>query len=506
MKSMLLLLSLVVVLIPQQESLANANERPNIVLAISDDQSFPHASAYGCKGVSTPSFDEIAAAGVLFHNAYAGSPGCSPSRASLLTGRYPWQLEQAGTHASSFPFKYAVYPELLKQAGYWVGYTGKPWGPGNFKASGRTENPAGPGFNSKTEKSPFSGISNKDYAGNFQEFLSKRPDDRPFCFWYGAHEPHRGFEDGSGLKSGKSLDDAEVPAFLPDHPVVQSDMLDYYREIEHFDLHLGRIIQILKDAGEFENTLIVVTSDNGMAFPRAKANCFEYGIHVPMAISWPSALEGNQQSEALVSFVDLAPTFLQAAGLNVHPQMAGISLIGHMQGDALERDAVYSSRERHSSSRYMNWTYPQRAMRSGDYLLIHNFKPDRWPAGDPVKLNADGSIGSPHGGYHDIDACPSLTFLIESRHDRKWRPYLNWSVEKRSEWQLFNVKDDPECMRELIKSPRVKRIRERMITDMNEFLKKTGDPRMHENGDVWESYIRYSRIRKFPTPPAQIPE
>ena len=269
---------------------------------------------------------------------------------------------------------------------------------------------------------------------------------------------------------------------------------------------MGRIIQILKDAGEFENTLIVVTSDNGMAFPRAKANCFEYGIHVPMAISWPSALKGNQQSEALVSFVDLAPTFLQAAGLDVKPQMTGISLIGHMQGDALERDAVYSSRERHSSSRYMNWTYPQRAMRSGDYLLIHNFKPDRWPAGDPVKLNADGSIGSPHGGYHDIDACPSLTFLIESRHDRKWGTYLNWSVEKRSEWQLFNVKDDPECMRELIKGPRVKRIRERMITVMNEFLKRTGDPRMHENGDVWESYIRYSRIRKFPTPPAQIPE
>ena len=505
MKTTLALILCLVVFSPQ-DIIAGSKDRPNILLAISDDQSYPHTSAYGCKGVSTPAFDEIAAAGMLFHNAYAGSPGCSPSRASLLTGRYPWQLEHAGTHSSSFPSKYDVYPELLKQAGYWVGYTGKPWGPGNFKASGRTENPAGPAFNSKTEQAPFSGISNRDYAGNFQDFLDKRPADRPFCFWFGAHEPHRSFEDGAGLKSNKSLEDAEVPAFLPDHPVIQSDMLDYYREIEHFDLHLGRIIEILKKAGEFDNTLIVVTGDNGMAFPRAKANCYDFGIHVPLAISWPAVVMGGQESDALVSFVDLAPTFLKAAGLESHDQMTGLSLVDHLRGGEIKRTAVYSSRERHSSSRYMNLTYPQRAMRSGDFLLIRNFKPDRWPAGDPVKLGSDGSPGPPHGGYHDIDACPSLTFLITNRDNRKWGPYLRWSVAKRDEWQLFNVADDPECMRELIKSPRLRETRERMMAEMNQFLTDTGDPRMNGNGDVWESYIRYSRIRKFPPPPTEIPE
>jgi N-sulfoglucosamine sulfohydrolase len=122
------------------------DQRPNILIAISDDHSFPHASAYGSKFVETPAFDRIANEGVLFMNGWAPSPGCSPSRAALLTGRYPWQIEEAGTHASSFPDQYVVFPDLLEDAGYWVGFTGKGWGPGDWEVSGRDRNPAGPAF------------------------------------------------------------------------------------------------------------------------------------------------------------------------------------------------------------------------------------------------------------------------------------------------------------------------------------------------------------------------
>ena len=176
-----------------------ANEtaaRPNILLAIADDQSFPHASAYGHPGLHTPGFDSVAADGVLFTNCYAASPGCAPSRAGLLTGRHPWMLEEAGTHASRFPAKWPTYPDLLAAAGYHVGYTGKGWGPGNYKAGGRTSNPAGPGYSKRTLTPPNRGISRNDYAANFRDFLEARDDDEPFCFWFGATEPHRVYDAG----------------------------------------------------------------------------------------------------------------------------------------------------------------------------------------------------------------------------------------------------------------------------------------------------------------------
>lgn len=205
----------------------SAERRPNILLAIADDWSWPHAGAYGCKFVKTPAFDRVAREGVLFNRAFCASPGCSPSRAALLTGRQTWQIEQAGTHASSFPSKYLVYPDILEKAGYYVGFTGKGWAPGNWKAGGRTRNPAGPEYNDLKLKPPYSGINKIDYAGNFKAFLSQKPKDKPFCFWYGGHEPHRAYEEGSGLKEGKKPEEVVVPPFLPDAPVIRSDELDY---------------------------------------------------------------------------------------------------------------------------------------------------------------------------------------------------------------------------------------------------------------------------------------
>ncbi|WP_148275209.1 sulfatase-like hydrolase/transferase, partial [Rhodopirellula baltica] len=113
-------------------------DRPNVLVAISDDQSFPHTSAYGYQAIQTPAFDRVAKTGVLFNNAFTPSPGCSPMRAAFLTGRNIWQIEHAGTHASSFASEYEVYQDRLENAGYFIGYTGKGWGPGNWKISDRS--------------------------------------------------------------------------------------------------------------------------------------------------------------------------------------------------------------------------------------------------------------------------------------------------------------------------------------------------------------------------------
>ena len=222
--------------------------RPNILIAIADDMSWAHTSIAGCKGVRTPNIDRVAKSGVLFRNGYCGAPGCSPSRAALLTGRHVWMNEEASTHHGLYPAKFVSFPDLLGRAGYHVGFTGKPWSPGDL-GPGRKGNPVGPAFNKHKLTPPLSGIKDNDYTANFAEFLKKRQPGAPFCFWYGAVEPHRGYERGSGLKAGKKLEDVVVPGFLPDTPAVRSDFLDYFVEIEWFDRHLGQMLDLLEKAG-----------------------------------------------------------------------------------------------------------------------------------------------------------------------------------------------------------------------------------------------------------------
>ena len=178
-----------------------AGKRPNILIAIADDWSHGHAGAYGCQWIKTPAFDRVAREGVLFANAFTNNPKCSPCRASLLTGRNSWQLDEACNHFGVFPASWPVYPDLLEQAGYLVGFTGKGWGPGDFRAGGFKRNPAGPEYNRHATQPPVRGVSDVDYARNFADFLADRKPDQPFCFWFGGTEPHRDYEDGAGRRS-----------------------------------------------------------------------------------------------------------------------------------------------------------------------------------------------------------------------------------------------------------------------------------------------------------------
>jgi len=376
---------------------------------------------------------------------------------------------------------------------------------------GRPRNPAGPEFSKRTTKPPHSGINRNDYAANFADFLAAKPKNRPFYFWYGATEPHRAYEKGAGLKTGKKLEDASPPPFLPDAPEVRSDLLDYCVEIEWFDTHLSRMLKLLEDAGELDNTLVIVTADNGMSFPRAKANLYDYGFHVPLAVRWGARARGGRSVDDLVGFVDLTATILDAAGIK-HPGKeyppVGRSIMNILtstrQGmvDA-SRTVVYAARERHSSSRYNNWTYPQRALRTPEFLYIRNFRPDRWPAGDPVVLREDGSPAGPHSGYKDIDGCPTLDFLISKAGDPALGWFLQAAVAKRPAEELFDIKSDPGCLNNLAADPKFAGTKQKLAKRLEEYLRQTGDPRVLDGGEIWETYKRYSRIRQFPPPDGQ---
>jgi N-sulfoglucosamine sulfohydrolase len=482
--------------------------KPNILIAISDDQSYPYASAYGSKMVSTPAFDRVAREGILFNNAFVASPGCAPSRAALLTGLNAWQIEAAGTHASFFPTQYKVYPDYLEEAGYYIGYTQKGWAPGDWEASGRERNPAGNAYSILQLEPPYPGMSRVDYAGNFKHFIENRPEGKPFYFWYGSLEPHRVYEKGMGLASGKKLEQAEVPGYLPDTEEIRSDLLDYALEIEWFDSHLAKMIALLEEMGELENTIIVVTSDNGMPFPRAKANLYEDGIHVPMAISWGNKIKGGRVVDDLINLIDLTPTFLEAAGIGgeIIDVLEGKSLMNILKSSKQglvdnTRNAVYSSRERHSSSRWNNLGYPQRSVRTRDFLYIRNFTPDRWPAGDPQLLLPDQTLGSMHHAYLDIDASPSQDFLVKHHDHAEYGKYLQLATAKRPSEELFYIATDPFCLHNLADDPeyQAELLQHREL--LGGYLMKTSDPRVTGNGDIFESYPRLRGvIRDFPSP------
>lgn len=488
-------------IVPPPISADSGPQRPNILIAISDDQSWPHTSAQGSPFVETPSLDRLATEGYRFVNAYAGSPGCSPSRAVLLTGQHHWMIGPAGTHGSSFPVHYTTFVDLLEAEGYKVGYTGKGWGPGDWRGGGRTKNPAGYDYNEvKLEKPPKAGISDTDYAANFRQFMNERENGRPFYFWYGAHEPHLKYaEEGH---PDEDLAKVVVPGFLPDTTASRRMLMDYAFEINHFDQHLGRIITTLEEYGELENTLIIVTADNGMPMPRAKANGYDYGIHVPLVIRWGRPEAGDRVEETPVGFADLSATIVDAAGLDLPQDFVGQSLAGVLRGETvLHSDrAVFSGRERHSSSRYRNLGYPQRMMRRGDYLVVWSARPDLDPAGQPRNI-VDGELSPPHSAYYDIDDSEIKRELLARRDDPGIAPFFHLAVDKRPEWQFFNVRNDPECMHDLAGDPEHASLFAEYQKQLMATLKSTGDPRALGDGQQWEDFPRLrGPMRYFPEP------
>ncbi|HEX5790423.1 MAG TPA: sulfatase/phosphatase domain-containing protein, partial [Luteolibacter sp.] len=290
-------------------------------------------------------------------------------------------------------------------------------------------------------------------------------------------------------------------------PEVRQEILDYCLEIEWFDTHLGRMLAMLEAAGELDNTLVIVTADNGMPFPRSKANCYEYGIHMPLAVRWGGAAPGGRVIDDLVGFVDLTATIVEAAGAKPPTDfpMSGRSLMELLKSSKQgvvdpSRDAAWAARERHTSARYNNWSYPQRALRTAQYLYIRNFESDRWPMGDPREIKADGSLGPEDGAYYDMDMGETRTFMLSRRNDPSVARFFQLAVAKRPADELFDIIKDPGCLNNLATNPAFDQTRQDLARRMTQFLEKTGDPRALGKGEIWESYPRYSNIRGFPPP------
>ena len=449
--------------------------RPNILFIIFDDWGWQHAGAYGCDWVKTPNFDRVAREGVLFQNAFTSNPKCSPCRATILTGRNSWQLEEAVCHGGIFPPKFAVYPDLLEKGGYTVGLTGKGWGPGKFELEGRTRNPAGPSFDAHKMAVPAKGIQPSDYAANFADFMATVKADAPFCFWCGFKEPHRAYEEGSGVRLGKKLGDVEVPGYLPDNEVVRGDLADYAIEVEWADAQIGRVLEVLQKSGHLDDTLIVITSDHGMPFPRVKGQIYEDGYHLPLAMRWGKGIKPGRVVEDFINVRDLAPTYLELAGLEKHPQITGTSLAGILrseQSGMIENRAVMlAGKERHDMGRPNDWGYPVRAIRTPEYFYSHNYHPERWPACNPET------------GYGNCDDGPTKSWIVANK-DRFYDLAFNYRPEE----ELYDMKADPQCLNNLSANPAFAAKKQELSARLIAMLKAEQDPRETGNAAIFDTY------------------
>ena len=464
-------------------------KKPNILFCIADDATWKHMSAYGCEWVNTPAFDKIASQGLLFNNAYTPNAKCGPSRSIVLTGRNSWQLEEAGNHLAFYPQKFKTYPEALAENGYAVGYTGKGWAPGTaLNADGSKRELLVKAYNKIKKETPTKGINTVDYVANFKSFLEQRKDNAPFCFWYGGHEPHRFYEYGTGVSVGKkklSQIDAVFP-YWPQSETVKNDLLDYAFELEYFDQQLGGILKALEENGELENTIIVVTADNGMPFPRVKGQSYEHSNHMPFAMMWKNGIKNpGRIIEDYVSFIDIAATFIDVAGYNAQElgmkPIQGKSLAPYFNSNKTKiveakEDYVLLGQERHDVGRPKSVGYPIRGIVKEGFMYLKNYENDRWPAGNPET------------GYTNTDGSPTKTEILNLNRSGENHEFWKLNFGKHTKEELYKISVDENCMSNLAEDKKFQKIKKELKNLLEKELKQQGDPRMFGKGTIFDNY------------------
>lgn len=503
-----------------------ADPPPNIVIIFADDWGC-YAGAYArCEGptsvhtlLNTPHIDRLAQEGVLFRYAFVPSPSCTPCRSALMTGRHFWQTGRASIlRGAVWDDQLPAFPLLLHRAGYHIGETYKVWGPGEphdapfgagqhrFERRGTRFNQFSQTVTAQMERGvPRETAINQllaEVRGNFDDFMNARPAGQPFCYWLGPTNTHRPWVRGSGKQIwGLNPDhlQGKLPRFLPDVPEIREDFCDYLGEIMALDAAVGVIVQRLEELGERERTLIILSGDHGPpGFGRGKCNLYDFGTRVPLIISGPGVVRGMIVEE-LVSLVDLAPTLYAFAGVSPPADLAGRSLQPWLTNSSPPRPsptrAVFSGRERHvEDAREGYLPYPQRAIRTSNYLYIVNFRPERWPLGDPKHHGS--ALGQPEREalstntrltLADDDASPTKAWLVLHADDPQFSNYYQLIYGKRPSEELYDLSRDPDQLQNLAENTDYTKIKTELRAKLWDELTRTSDPRLIDDGRYYET-------------------
>ncbi|MCF6313767.1 MAG: sulfatase [Verrucomicrobiales bacterium] len=518
------------------------SKRPNIVFAFADDWG-RYASAYAKVDkvvgpnaiIQTPHFDRVAKEGVLFTNAFVTSPSCTPCRSSLLSGQYFFRTGLGAILVGAeWDAKIPSFPLLLKKSGYHIGQTYKVWSPGKpndapygerkyeYESAGRKFNT----FSQNVTRMMDEGgktmqeakqVLYDEVTGNFDLFLEDRENkEQPFCYWFGPTNVHRKWIKGSGKRLwGLNPDDLKgaMPEFVPDVPVVREDFADYLGEAMAFDAALGLLLDKLEAIGELENTIVVVSGDHGTpGFTHGKTNLYDFGTGVPLAIRWPAKVPAGRVVKDFVNLMDLAPTFLEAGITKIPEVMTGKSLVNVLTSKKdgwvdPSRDFVVTGRERHvGMARTGNLPYPQRAIRTKDFLYIRNFKPDRWPQGNPYGLSEgkqpskEDLIEDTRATFPDMDSSPTKAWLVMNRDNvsAQGPKYFDWAFAKRPGEELYDLREDPDQLKNLADESGYAEVREKLSTRLMGILKDAKDPRVMGDGSTFDKapYTNLGKPRK----------
>ena len=438
-------------------NLLGFSERPNIVFFIADDVSQDDFGCYGHPVIKTPHIDSLSANGMRFDNAYLTTSSCSPSRCSIITGRYPHNTGAPELHVR-LPQQQVRFPELLREAGYYTVLSGKNHMFGNKdRAFDRITGGGGPG-------------KEEDWVGHVKD----RPKDKPFFFWLASTDAHRAW---SITKEAPRYDPSDViiPPYLVDTPVTREDLTGYYHEVSRFDHYIGLVTAELKKQGVLENTMIVVAADNGRPFPRCKSRMYDSGIKTPWVVHFPEVIKNPAITQSLISVIDLSATCLELAGIKSPESIQGRSFLPILKAPEITmREVVFAEHNWHV---YRNH---ERMVRFGHYLYIKNNYPnqpnlcyesdDHYPAGEELwKAHAAGKT-QPDQQQVFANPCPTE--------------------------ELFQVKKDPHQLRNLVSDEKHQKALKRARALLSKWTKQTGDsipdnptPNRHdppriENGEI----------------------
>ena len=419
-------------------NLARAAESPNILLILSDDQSWAHLGCYGNADIKTPNIDAFAKESMRFERYYVGTPQCVPSRATIMTGRSAIAVQNT-RFSAPLAREYQIFPEILKQkAGYFAGVAGR-----SYHLDGAALPPESQTVFDKNELRTFA--KRLDYvktAGQrdqihtqFREFLDAVPKGKPFVLQLCFSDPHRPL-DRNAIPQPHDPARIKLPAFYPDTKLVREDFARYYDEISRFDGDVGTVLAELKKRGLDGNTLVVVSADNGAAQFRGKGTLYEFGIHCPLIARWPGVIKSGTTSSELISGEDLAPTFLAAGGVETPKEMSGRSFLPLLKGDAHKpRDHVFAQRGAHGSGLPTN----SAAFDLGRCVVTKKHK---------LIYNALWQIP-----YHPVDFAGDEMWreLVQMNKDGKLSPELSkmYFSEQRPMFELYDLEADPNELKNL---------------------------------------------------------